>query len=273
MPVPKLAALAVAACAVASAITSCSGNLATSPTATTADGGPSADAGLDVDAGPVGAPPTSALRQVSLAMSRVNFGDSPTADAWKQIGFNLDGKVTTATSTDVCALVPGANAAEQDDGQDGIDNSFGENICPILDMLDESGPCSTGISQTYVVTDASGSGTVTIQLSPLFSWTIPITDAHVVLNGDGSGMLGAVTATVGLINALDEASAAVNRCFMAGGQPGQSILMQFEQASDFLSDGSNSAGHQCDAISIGMQFWDATPFDGVLPIPDACPTD
>jgi hypothetical protein len=265
----KLAALAIAACAVASVITSCSGNLATG---TTADAGPGMDAGPDVDAAPVGAPPKSALRQVSLAMTRVNFGDSPTADAWKQIGFNLDGRVTTATSTDVCALVPGANPTEQDDGQEGIDNSFGENICPILDMLDESDPCSTGIAQTYVVTDASGSGTLTIHLFSAF-WQIPITDAHVLLNGDGSGMLGAVTATVGLINALEEASAAVNRCFMAGGQPGQSLLMQFEQASDILSDGSSSAGPECDAISIGMQFWDATPFDGVVPIPDACPTD
>src|SRR6202035_4982198 len=153
MPVPKLAALAIAACAVASAITSCSGNLATSTTA---------DAGPDVDAGPVGAPPKSALRQVSLAMTRVNFGDSPTTDAWKRIGFNLDGKVTTATSTDVCELVQGATPAAQDDGRDGIDNSFGKNLCPIWDTVGAS--CSTGIPETYVVTDSSGSGSVTIQV-------------------------------------------------------------------------------------------------------------
>ncbi len=206
-------------------------------------------------------------------MTRVNLGDWPTANAWKQIGFNLDGKVTTATSMDVCQLVQGANAAEQDDGQDGIDNSFGENICPILATLDMGGPCSTLISHAYVATDASGSGTLTISL---FSTTsllkIPIKDAHVVLNGDGSGMLGAVTPTVGLNEAFVEAAEAVDRCANSGGGPG-SILQQFEQTSDILSDGSNSAGPTCDAISIGMQFWEATPFDGVLPIPDACPTD
>jgi hypothetical protein len=32
-------------------------------------------------------------------MTRVNFGDSPTVDAWRQIGFNLDGKVATSTSS------------------------------------------------------------------------------------------------------------------------------------------------------------------------------
>jgi hypothetical protein len=262
MRAPNLAALAIAACTAASAITSCSGNLAT---------GTTADAGPDVDAGPVGAPPKSSLRQVSLAVTRVNFGDSPTADAWKQIGFNLDGKVTTATSTDVCELVPGAAPAEQDDGQDGIDNSFGENICPILDTLGMPAPCSRGVLQTYVVTDTSGSGTLTLQLVSVFVWKIPITDAHVVLNGDGTGMLGAVTSTAGIIASLREAVGEIVCGSSGGGGPGLSIVEEFQQSSDILSDGSNSPGQQCNAISIGMQFWDATPFDGGLPdLPDAC---
>ena len=126
-------------------------------------------------------------------------------------------------------------------------------------MFDPTSP------QTYVVTDASGSGTLTIQFAdiPTFRWNIPIKDAHLVLNGDGSGMLGAVTPTAGMINAFVDAVGGID-CGQHEGQP-QSILVQFEQASDILSDGSNSAGQQCNAISIGMQFWDATPFDGVLP--------
>jgi hypothetical protein len=263
MRAPNLAVLALAACTVASAITSCSGDLVT---------GTTADAGPDLDAGPIGAPPKSALRQVSLVMTRVNFGDSSTPDAWKQIGFNLDGKVTTATSADVCQLVAGANPAAQDDGQGGIDNGFGENLCPIFDTLDLMDPCFTGLYPTYVVTDASGSGTLTIQfLGTRARIEAPITDAYVVLNADGSGMLGAVTPTAGWNNAIVEASAEAS-CGLSGSQP-ESILTQFAQASDILSDGSNSAGQQCDAISIGMQFWDAAPFDGVLPVPDACPTD
>ncbi len=204
-------------------------------------------------------------------MTRVNFGDSPTADAWKQIGFNLDGKVTSATSTNVCGLVQGASPTEQDDGQGGIDNSFGENICPILDPVRDRA-CSTGISQAYIVTDASGSGTLTFMFG--LSLTIPITGARVVLNGDGSAMLGAVVPTAGWISAVYQAAAAANYCLMAGGEVDPEIIEQFEQASDILSDGSNHEGPQCDAISIGMQFWNATPFDGVLPsIPDACPSD
>jgi hypothetical protein len=76
-------------------------------------------------------------------------------------------------------------------------------------------------------------------------------------------MLGTVATTVGLNNAFVEAAAGAS-CSLSGGGPG-SILQQFAQASDILSDGSNSAGPTCDALFIGMQFWDATPFDGVLP--------
>ncbi len=262
MPVPKPAALAMSTCAVVSAITSCSGSLATS---TTADAGPDVDA-----AATVGAPPSSALRQVSLTTTHVNFGDSPTADAWKQIGFNLDGKVTTATSTNVCQLVQGAASAAQDDGQNGVDNSFGENICPILATLDMGGSCSSLIPETYVDTDALGSGTLTIHLLSTYWWKIPITDAHVVLNGDGSGMLGAVAPAVAMIEAF---VGALSLAHCDVGQSPVTIESEFEQASDILLDGSNHTGPQCDAISIGMQFWDATPFDGVLPFPDACPTD
>ncbi|HEY1690937.1 MAG TPA: hypothetical protein VGG39_02175 [Polyangiaceae bacterium] len=261
--VSSLAPVAVAAGVVGAAVTSCSGKLAIG---TTADAGPVADSG------PGGPPPTSALREVSLQMTRVNFGDPPDAGAWRPIGFNVDGKTTTATSTDVCGLVQGAGPATREDGQDGIDNSFGANVCPILD--DTMGPtaCSSGIPETYLVTDASGSGVMTIQLRPTIWLELPITDAYVVVGDDGSGMLGAVAPIQGVLVAVDESAAQASCGSMSGGQP-DSILQQLEQACDILADGSNAAGQPCDAISIGMQFWGASAFDGVLPAADACATD
>ena len=56
-------------------------------------------------------------------------------NAWQNYGYNLDGKVTTASSTDVCTLQAGAQKSYQTDGKGGIDNSFGENIIPILQTL------------------------------------------------------------------------------------------------------------------------------------------
>lgn len=62
--------------------------------------------------------------------------DTPSTDAWKTFGYDLDGKVTTAASTDVCTLVAGSSKQVQVDGNKGIDNSFGANIMPIIGTLD-----------------------------------------------------------------------------------------------------------------------------------------
>lgn len=71
-----------------------------------------------------------------LALRSIDFGDA-TADGWKSLGCDLDGLVSDATSTDVCRPAAGANAdAVKTDGDDGIDNSFGANVVPILRGLE-----------------------------------------------------------------------------------------------------------------------------------------
>ena len=52
-----------------------------------------------------------------------------------EFGYDLDGKLTTQYSTDVCSLVAGASRSVQADGTRGIDNSWGANIVPILETL------------------------------------------------------------------------------------------------------------------------------------------
>jgi hypothetical protein len=74
-----------------------------------------------------------------LAVNRLYVGDtnpddSPdAANAWKQYGFDLDGKTSTGASVDLCQ--PNAGAAPSNvypDGNDGKDNSFGNNVLPLL---------------------------------------------------------------------------------------------------------------------------------------------
>jgi hypothetical protein len=73
----------------------------------------------------------------TFAIHTLYLGDSDrngvqSSTAWEAYGQNIDGKATTAASTDVCTLYPGAAREAQVDGMNGIDNSFGENIVPIL---------------------------------------------------------------------------------------------------------------------------------------------
>jgi hypothetical protein len=76
---------------------------------------------------------------VVLAVTKMYFGDTDFNDApnkvngWKQYGANIDGKVSTASSVDLCKPVNNTPAKiVYPDGDNGNDNSFGKNILPIL---------------------------------------------------------------------------------------------------------------------------------------------
>ena len=83
-------------------------------------------------------PPTGGT-VMTFAMNKLYLGStnrdgSPnTASGWKKYGFNLDGKVSSESSKDLCKPREGANPANiYQDGDGGIDNSFGRNILPVI---------------------------------------------------------------------------------------------------------------------------------------------
>jgi hypothetical protein len=77
-----------------------------------------------------------AIRKLYLGNYDRN-GQKDTTSGWTNFGYNLDGLVTTRTSTDVCTLAQGAGKDVQVDGVAGIDNSFGENILPIVTSFND----------------------------------------------------------------------------------------------------------------------------------------
>jgi hypothetical protein len=213
-------------------------------------------------------PPSSALRSVSLVLTGVDFGDESSSD-WATIGFNLDGKCSTSSSTDVCTPLAGGSPAVHMNGVGGIDNSFGENFCQLLDTTTGNGGCSTEIEEVQIATDDAGTGTLAIRTqNGLRVLEFPIHDVYVAIDG-GGGVLGAVAPTAGVVTAVGLAVANVSPslCSDLG-----SFASQVEQTSDILSDGSNSSGMPCNAISIGMTFDASSSFDGSFPaVPDPCP--
>ena len=102
---------------------------------------------------------TATMSKHNYALHKLYMGDTDrmgvtNPDAWKSFGYDLDGKITTQASTDVCTLVAGASKSVQIDGNGGIDNSFGANIMPIIGTLDSTA------SQTVNNTIEQGSFTV-----------------------------------------------------------------------------------------------------------------
>jgi len=101
---------------------------------------------------------------VVLAMDRLFLGETNrdgtanAASGWKQYGFNLDGKISTVESKDLCQPQP--NAAPSSvyvDGDEGIDNSFGKNILTIIRGIEPN--------VSARVTDSIAAGDFTIMLS------------------------------------------------------------------------------------------------------------
>jgi hypothetical protein len=95
-----------------------------------------------VHAGPPAAGPAKApdgTGSATFAVSRYFLGDTDldgkpsTVNGWKKFGFDLDGKISTSASTDLCkpdrAMV---SSVGRRDGTDGIDNAFGESILGVL---------------------------------------------------------------------------------------------------------------------------------------------
>lgn len=90
------------------------------------------DGGLSLPACPSGAARAFAMNQLFIGDSDADGTPNP-ANGWKSFGFNLDGRLSTKTSTDLCKPKAGGSAAEvYPDGNVGIDNAFGKNILPIL---------------------------------------------------------------------------------------------------------------------------------------------
>jgi hypothetical protein len=112
--------------------------------------------------------PGDGTGSVTVAISKLFLGDTDwdgTVDkvnGWKNFGYDLDDKVSTATSTDLCKPANGASPRNvYPDGNNGIDNSFGKLILPIILGIASDTPRKINASI------AGGSFTVMLEMEKL----------------------------------------------------------------------------------------------------------
>ncbi len=124
--------LALTSGTIALALSGCGGDTESTPTDSTDQTGAQPPV-----AGPADKPGDGA--GAVLAVSKLFLGDTNRdgsankSGGWKAYGFNLDRKISTKESTDLCKPAGGgAPSAIYPDGDNGIDNSFGKNILPII---------------------------------------------------------------------------------------------------------------------------------------------
>jgi hypothetical protein len=154
--------------ATALSVEGCSSSNSTTPTAD--GGGSSSGAGLPPASPTSGTTPATTNVQ-NFALQKLHLGDETATTGlpgWEQYGYNLDGLDTNTGDTNVCKPVSGAAPATQKDGPNGIDNSFGENILP---LLMDVGTTSTVLDQSIaagkftLMLDVTGLDTTTTQNS------------------------------------------------------------------------------------------------------------
>lgn len=74
----------------------------------------------------------------TYAVTRIFLGDTDrngndcNGRCWPDYGYDLDGQATDASSTNHCKPYMGAPPTVKQDGANGVDNSFGKNLVPLL---------------------------------------------------------------------------------------------------------------------------------------------
>jgi hypothetical protein len=117
----------------------------------------------DAPTGPAAAGATPTV----IALNKLLLGDTDAdgtanASAWRTLGYNIDGLISTKNGTNHCKPQTGASPSSvKTDGENGIDNSFGSNLVPIISSL-ASNPSDT-ISQSL----QDGSFTIMLKLDKL----------------------------------------------------------------------------------------------------------
>jgi hypothetical protein len=112
-----------------------------------------AGAGTGVTTGSNGTGGQVVGESVAFVVSKLYLGDTDAGgnedpqNGWRSWGFNLDQRDSTPASVDLCKPHSGGTAQEvYPDGDNGIDNSFGKNVLPILAGIDGSYPAKVNAS-------------------------------------------------------------------------------------------------------------------------------
>jgi hypothetical protein len=160
------AALSLAACS--GTVNSNTGGAGGGSTGGTGGGGNTSEGpGVEPAKPDESAPQANSGLKPTLAIRKLFIGDtdrmgSPSSSAWKDFGYDLDGKISTSDSKDLCMPADGAKpSAVYEDGEEGRDNSFGKNILPIVTAL--AMDASTQINDSI----ETGSFTIMIRLDEL----------------------------------------------------------------------------------------------------------
>lgn len=196
-----------------------------------------------------------------LRLDTVRFGErfrqEPATSG--ALGMNLDGRCSTNDeTTHVCTRVPGSSRGDHADGEDGIDNSFGRALLPMLSLLDER-PSEASSGTSFLVFEGGGRATLHVGgRSGQILVSVPL--ASVRLQDDRLDALVTLSAVIPPAEFRESLSARANNLMeppnteICSGSTLDTILDAIDRAADVRLDLVPNRAEQCNGISIGLRF-------------------
>lgn len=313
-------------------------------------GGGTSLVGAQPPGSPSGAAAADTSQSRTFALNAVFLGDTTragatSATAWKDYGYNIDNLITSQSDTNVCTRPANSDKTKQEDGTNGIDNSFGKTIISALTstglvsnpsatlddsiasgkftillqingLTDDPKQSATGLTgnlliggaysddatkrPTFSPTDdwpyrakpqvpisgayinngtfVNGSAGAQVQLALLIqNTTLNLTVNHAVITFDHSapdditnGTIAGVVDVTDLISGIDSVAGSLSTQLCSGDLL-KTVETTIKSAADIMSDGTNKAGAECNAISIGIGFTGKRIGDPKTVAPDPAP--
>lgn len=210
------------------------------------------DAPADPPCTPKQAPLTAPVTR--LALSRVDFGNK---DTWRSIGFDLDGACTTTQTHRTCKPGPGGGGSYLEDGQDGIDNSWGRNVVGLMRIF-YADPNAAWSGRSVLDVGSAGTGTLYLLAPDDLLFEVPLVDVRMEWNGTSGTLAAIVPVDKGMENLRRDLSAYSKKdCGSLG-----SLAGIFASNADVSASGVVDDGVECTGVSLGMTF-EGTPTDNV----------
>ena len=202
--------------------------------------------------------PTTSTTTTTFALSTLflgetdRLGDTPSGDAWRAYGFDLDGLWTTETSTNVCHQFTSSPPANQDDGILGIDNAFGSVCLPLISFGASISALSANANKLIV----SGAWTLQIQVVGL--------SGESTQTATGLGAQVFVSGALGAHPAFDSTTdwPVLPSALADGKTIGGGALVQFSTA--YVRDGTFVARDASAPLSLPIQLAIASPWQSPI---------
>lgn len=224
-------------------------------------------------------PPVVADARV-IRLDLLDFGEgvdgttqTPPPSRALSYGSDLDGvcSVKSRIESFACRRLRGASPARMQDGDGGIDNSFGNNLVPLIDptVPGNVGGAMSGFSHLETKTD--GTGTLYLGIKTGLFAVIPLVDVRLSApDREGLFMVSALAPREALVASFRAHANLIVGAKYCKGDVIDSVVDAITQYSDIRLSGPPDPNVDCDGISVGFRFF-GTTVESPPAIPEGCP--